>query len=41
MDERSLIRSLVPVLGAAATADDCATIQHGGEWLVLSTDMLH
>ncbi|HDS62624.1 MAG TPA: thiamine-phosphate kinase [Methanofollis liminatans] len=41
MDERALIRSLVPVLGAAATADDCATIQHGGEWLVLSTDMLH
>lgn len=41
MDERSLIRSLVPVLGAAATADDCATIRHGGEWLVLSTDMLH
>ncbi|MDD3111866.1 MAG: thiamine-phosphate kinase [Methanofollis liminatans] len=36
-----MIRSLVPVLGAAATADDCATIQHGGEWLVLSTDMLH
>lgn len=41
MDERALIRSLVPVLGAAATADDCATIQHGSEWLVLSTDMLH
>jgi len=41
MDERALIRSLVPVLGAAATADDCAAIQHGGEWLVLSTDMLH
>jgi len=41
MDERSLIRSLAPVLGAAATADDCAIIPHGGEWLLLSTDMLH
>lgn len=41
MDERGLIRSLAPILGAAATADDCAAIRHGGEWLLLSTDMLH
>jgi thiamine-monophosphate kinase len=41
MDERDLIRSLAPVLSAAATADDCAAIPHGGEWLLLSTDMLH
>ncbi|TAJ45825.1 thiamine-phosphate kinase [Methanofollis fontis] len=41
MDERGLIRSLVPLLGSAATADDCAAVRHGGEWLLLSTDMLH
>ncbi|MDK2974015.1 MAG: thiamine-monophosphate kinase [Methanofollis sp.] len=41
MDERELIGSLSRMLDAAATADDCAAVRHGGEWLVLSTDMLH
>ena len=41
MDERALIRAVSSLLPEGATADDCAVIPHGGECLVLSTDMLH
>lgn len=41
MDERGLIRAISPLLGDGATSDDCAVLRHGGECLVLSTDMLH
>ncbi|WP_342679024.1 thiamine-phosphate kinase [Methanofollis sp. UBA420] len=41
MDERGLIRAVSSLLPEGATADDCAVLRHGGECLVLSTDMLH
>lgn len=41
MDERALIRAVSSLLPEGATADDCAVLPHGGECLVLSTDMLH
>lgn len=41
MDERGLIRAVSSLLPEGATADDCAVLPHGGECLVLSTDMLH
>ncbi|QYZ79627.1 thiamine-phosphate kinase [Methanofollis formosanus] len=41
MDERGLIRAISTILPGGATADDCAVLPHGGELLLLSTDMLH
>lgn len=41
MDERGLIRGISAILPDGSTADDCAVIPHGGELLLLTTDMLH
>lgn len=41
MDERELIRKIGDIIGQEQIQDDCAVIPHGGECLVLSTDMLH
>ncbi|MDH7594096.1 MAG: thiamine-phosphate kinase [Methanomicrobiales archaeon] len=41
MDERSLLQQLSKILAQDVTSDDCAVIEHGGEYLVLTTDMLH
>lgn len=41
MDERALLAQLSPILRQGVTDDDCAVLEHGGEYLVWSTDMLH
>lgn len=41
MDERSLIARIGEIIGAEHVRDDCALIESGEEYLVVSTDMLH
>ncbi|WFN33799.1 thiamine-phosphate kinase [Methanogenium sp. S4BF] len=41
MDDRALVKAIRAIIGTAATDDDCAVIDDGGNYLVMSTDMLH
>ncbi len=41
MDDRALVRAIRAIIGTDATDDDCAVIDDGMNYLVMSTDMLH
>ncbi|KAF1078341.1 thiamine-phosphate kinase [Methanogenium sp. MK-MG] len=41
MDDRALVKAIRAIIGTAATDDDCAVIDDGDNYLVMSTDMLH
>ncbi len=41
MDDRALVRAIRAIIGNDATNDDCAVIDDGENYLVMSTDMLH
>lgn len=41
MDDRALVQMIRGIIGTDATDDDCAVIENGEDYLVMSTDMLH
>lgn len=41
MDDRALVKAIRAIIGSDATDDDCAVIDDGENYLVMSTDMLH
>jgi thiamine-monophosphate kinase len=41
VDERTLLSTLIPLLGAETIANDCALVPLGDSFLVATTDMLH
>ena len=41
MDDRALVQMIRGIIGTDATDDDCAIIENGEDYLVMSTDMLH
>ena len=41
MDDRALVQAIRGIIGTDATDDDCAVIDDGENYLVMSTDMLH
>jgi len=41
MDDRALVQAIRGIIGTDATDDDCAVIDDGEDYLVMSTDMLH
>ena len=41
MDDRALVKAIRAIIGTDATDDDCAVIDDGENYLVMSTDMLH
>ena len=41
MDDRALVKAIRAIIGTDATDDDCAVIDDGEDYLVMSTDMLH
>ncbi len=41
MDDRALVQMIRGIIGTDATDDDCAVIDDGENYLVMSTDMLH
>jgi len=40
-DDRSLLALVRGIVSGGQTYDDCAVLEIGGEWLVVTTDMLH